>query len=423
MRLLQLDIRRKLYQAKRPTPKNDRDPWFKEMEEKLIAWRDASPNMDGGSGLDQVWFIGRYNTMIIFLFRPSPQVPKPSVRAAKLCYDACEYNIHMTRKQIEAKNVDLTWIFTQAIFMAINHVLWSISYEEVRRLHPREEVERNLRVALESIGLASERWPGVESALELYQNLIAACIRCYDRDGDIAVPIGSPPAEPPSYIDGLNGSRHTSPATVSSVSIKTPLEKPAVPHAFIAPYPPNLSKAPQHLPTSRPAPSTPSPPIVTSSPFQTPISNHSPSHSMTIPKQQLNSENMPFDPGSAFNPLPTNFGDTISWNPIFTMPSDTDMFAAPTISAMQGLTMNNSLRYDASMADVTGGGGGSLAPPGPHDYMGFPTSMFDRRGGRLSMVQHMELMQELQTQGMGQIENMIEQSSVMFGRPQQVPGT
>ena len=55
MRLLQLEIRRKLYQKKRPGPRDDQDPWFQQMEAKLIAWRDTSPEMDGGSGLNKVW--------------------------------------------------------------------------------------------------------------------------------------------------------------------------------------------------------------------------------------------------------------------------------------------------------------------------------------------------------------------------------
>jgi hypothetical protein len=55
MRLLQLEIRRKLYQKKRPQPQDDRDPWFQQMEAKLIAWRDSSPEMDAGSGLNKIW--------------------------------------------------------------------------------------------------------------------------------------------------------------------------------------------------------------------------------------------------------------------------------------------------------------------------------------------------------------------------------
>lgn len=59
MRLLQLEIRRTLYQVKRPTPKDHNDPWFKEMEEKLIAWRDVTPDTDAGSGLDKAWYVSR----------------------------------------------------------------------------------------------------------------------------------------------------------------------------------------------------------------------------------------------------------------------------------------------------------------------------------------------------------------------------
>jgi hypothetical protein len=55
MRMLQLEIRRKLYLNKRPEPKDDQDPWFAEMMGKMVAWRDTSPEMDGGSGLNKVW--------------------------------------------------------------------------------------------------------------------------------------------------------------------------------------------------------------------------------------------------------------------------------------------------------------------------------------------------------------------------------
>lgn len=55
MRLHQLEIRRKLYQKKRDTPKDDSDPWFHEMETKITTWRDASPETDVGTGLNKAW--------------------------------------------------------------------------------------------------------------------------------------------------------------------------------------------------------------------------------------------------------------------------------------------------------------------------------------------------------------------------------
>lgn len=55
MRLLQAEIRRKLYLKKRPEPKTDQDPWFLEMERKLNDWRYSSPKNDEGSGLSETW--------------------------------------------------------------------------------------------------------------------------------------------------------------------------------------------------------------------------------------------------------------------------------------------------------------------------------------------------------------------------------
>ena len=55
MRLLQLEIRKKLYCKKQPEPKDDSDPWFLSMEQKLEQWRDASPRDDGQTGVDKIW--------------------------------------------------------------------------------------------------------------------------------------------------------------------------------------------------------------------------------------------------------------------------------------------------------------------------------------------------------------------------------
>lgn len=222
MRMLQLEIRRKLYLRKRPTPADESDPWFQEMEEKLQVWRDASPNDDQGSGFSQTWFTGRYNTMITMLFRPSPQVPNPTSRSARLCYQACQYNIHMTRQQIAEKSVELTWIFTQTIFSCVNTILWALSYAEVRQMASREEVKKHLMVAIEAMQLASERWPGVTSAIYIYEGLIGACLHAYEREGDINIH-SSPFAAQDLMSDSDPRSRTQSPSL--------PNDSPAISHA------------------------------------------------------------------------------------------------------------------------------------------------------------------------------------------------
>ena len=57
MRLLQAEIRKKLYLKKKPEPNSDHDPWFQEMMAKLNHWRNSAPQDDEGSGLSDKWYV------------------------------------------------------------------------------------------------------------------------------------------------------------------------------------------------------------------------------------------------------------------------------------------------------------------------------------------------------------------------------
>lgn len=410
LRILQLEIRRKLYQSKRPEPKNDQDPWFADIQARIERWRDTSPEVDGNSGLDKVWFIGRYNTMVCFLYRPSPQIPRPSARAAVLCYDACEYNIYMTRKQIETKSVDVTWIFTQAIFMAVNVMLWSLSYSEVRANHSRDEVERHLLVALESIELASERWPGVASALQLYHNLIGACMKIYDKDGDIPIAAASPSdsASVVSHtIDGVNRSRATSPATASTASVSTPSEatQPAFGHLPVNQKPQqsmfNFNSSQQGIPISKPgmtshaqaAPDHYSQQQAATRPFVDASSQH-------IANGNDNPNNIPsfgYPQPSQFTSLPATFADLSQWSPAFSMPNQEPF-------SMQNQPLTSPI-YNENYAANQG--------YAMTDYL-YPQWGQDYKGHGLNQEQHMQLMQDFEANETGKIEEMIQQSHQLF---------
>lgn len=144
------------------------------------------------------------------MHRPSPQIPEPSVSAAKTCYDAAVFNIAMHREQTITGSVDLTWIFTQSVFMVFNTILWTLSYPEIRKEHPINEVQGHLDMALEVIVYAAERWPGVQSALLLYKRLVAACLKAYNTEESFVV--HSPATHPtPSSFQGVM----TPPATSS----------------------------------------------------------------------------------------------------------------------------------------------------------------------------------------------------------------
>lgn len=326
--------------------------------------------------------------MVVFLYRPSPQVPRPSTRAAFKCYDACQYNILMHREQMRRGNVETTWIFVQSIFMAVNTILWTLSYEEVRKVHPRSEVQGYLDVGLESISLSAERWPGAASAHDLYVNLIEAVMKIFEKDGDVIISLESQTVSPESLrprsapiaplpesnetISPLMGPASLSTApfgyiqpddykhpnqTVSSVGI-APVTPPGM--QPVMPPPPTTAPAPTSVPTSSPSntpakprrhahsgqlsdslllpsfnlPPTPGSPVSSYKPGSSRTPSQSPSsydnlHYFHAPPLQQ-PQPLTYDPSSPYNQLPTTFPELRNWSPNFVLPNVSPNFLSPT---------------------------------------------------------------------------------------------
>ncbi|CAK7262918.1 hypothetical protein SEPCBS57363_000301 [Sporothrix epigloea] len=177
MRMCQAEIRRVLYEKKRSEPQHENHPWFAQMETKMQQWLDSAPLQPAWC---KSWFTGRYHTMIVALYRPSPQLSKPSPAAALRCYESSAHNTNLGGRQVRNNTIDITWVFLLTIFMSLNTILWSVSYPEVREQHPREETEELINTSLDVIDQCSERWPGASAASQLYSIFARACLQSYD---------------------------------------------------------------------------------------------------------------------------------------------------------------------------------------------------------------------------------------------------
>ncbi|KAK6227531.1 fungal specific transcription factor [Colletotrichum tabaci] len=199
MRMEQAEIRRVLYEKKRDEPRDETHPWFAKMESDIQHWIDSSPQNPAWC---RPWFTGRYHQMRIFLYRPSPQVPKPSPRAAAICFEGASYIINLSKQQMEKAAVDITWVFLLNLYMSLNTLLWTISYPEIRQAHPREEVEELGDQTLDILEQCTERWPGTAQAVQLYSIFAKACLQSYEaRDTPVLQP-SSTFTTPPSLFDG-----------------------------------------------------------------------------------------------------------------------------------------------------------------------------------------------------------------------------
>lgn len=173
--------------------------------------------------------------MILFTYRPSPQIPQPSPEVTLRCYDSSVKAIQLQKKMYDEKSIDYTWVYIHQISNATLTLIWSLYSEDVRKLHPKEEFERNLDISLTLLTALAERWPGTEAAGDLFARLGQAALQSYSGDGEKNHPkppsaagshsnAGSPP---PSLSTSLSTpNRHSPPYTYDNSSIEESTPSP-----------------------------------------------------------------------------------------------------------------------------------------------------------------------------------------------------
>ncbi|PHH64507.1 hypothetical protein CDD81_4286 [Ophiocordyceps australis] len=238
-RHLQAELRRVLYEKKRPEPRSDAHPWYAKFEHKLKQWLDEAPD---SLQWFRAWFAASYHQMRIVLYRPSPQVPQPSARAAGICFDSAAFVLNQARKQLESGNASITWIFLLMLNTALNALLWATSFAEVRQAHRRDEVEELVNMSLLCLDRCAERWPGTAKTSELYAIISKACLQSYDaRPCNPVFSFASPPStsEPQSSPDAASTMPHVHPPHFGFVFDSPPesMNAFAFDAAFAPPHP------------------------------------------------------------------------------------------------------------------------------------------------------------------------------------------
>lgn len=330
--------------------------------------------------------------MTVFLYRPSPQIPKPTSRAAIICFDACATNIRMHDNQMDNPQFDITWIFLQTLFMAVNTLLWTVSYQEVRNLHPKEELEELLDLGIGVMVRCTDRWPGSRSAAQLYEKLGRACFRSYS--------VSHPPssvsaASPGSLTDAASPNSDQSGSTPASIthSQQSPDPPPIFSYVFDQ-APDNFAATDYH--NTHPPPALPI--FRSNSIFVNP------------PATRMDRRFSYFPPD--FTQLP---GFTNAWEPLQPAP---DSAAASLLPQQQPppipLPMSSSAAPMPNIGSVATGMADMsyFMPPvysfGPHMYANEPN--YPQVGGRadsLSHAQQLELMQSLEKDGLNNIDSFL----------------
>ena len=345
--------------------------------------------------------------MIVMLLRPSPQVPKPSARSAVRCFDASAVNIKSQSKQMTTGTVDITWIFLLTVFQALNTILWSVSYPEIRSAHGREELEELIEMSLDTIKKCRERWPGTAAALELYVKLAKACLRSYDTGG--SHPSSSLSANSPSSLTDTNSpsaSEHSSATTAHS---QTSFHSPAPQFSYVFDQPGEQI----HYDFSTVQAGPPPPPSFRSnSIFVGPSSMQTDRRFSYFPPDFTQTQSLPN------TWIPNNMPPPMHHHPHLPGPSH---MHAPPLPPQQGMHHHHHQQQhhphhqqQPMIADQS-----YFAQSAPYSF-GNSTTFGDinydthMRQGSLSQEQQIELMQSLETDGLNEIDNFMNLSAAGY---------
>ena len=274
---------------------------------------------------------------------------------------------------METALVDITWIFLLAVFMAVNTILWTISYPEVRALHDKEELEEHVGIALDIIVKCRERWPGTAAASHLYSKLAQACLRSYDMNESSHSPSSPSLTDTNSPSASEHSSATTSSMTHSQKAYRSPPQFGSV-----------FDQMPEQIPAFDYGNSIPppQPSFRSNSIFVNPSSMQSDRRFSYFPPDFIQPQNLPND-----------------WNTIASAASQSHMSAS-----VATIPMNNNTTDDPTYF---------MQPIpysfGPHMYAeNFDTEM---RQGSLSQQQQIELMQSLETEGLAEMDTFMNLSA------------
>jgi hypothetical protein len=288
--------------------------------------------------------------------------------------------------QMDNPSVDITWVFLQALFMAVNTILWSISYPDVRALHPKEEVEEIVEVAISLISRCRERWPGSAAAAQLYSKLSKACLKSYTISDSVHSSSSLSANSPASFTDPASPiSEHSSATTGSLAYPQKPIDPPPAFSYVFDQAPDSFAANEYHNKMSPPQPSFRSGSIFVN-PASRPTDRRFSYFPPEVSQHLVPSPPLPQNPWAAMTISPPNL-------PLHVTTSN------PMINFNEPSYFINS-QYDF----------------GPQFYADTNFDMPDRQGS-LSFAQQRELLENLEMDGLSGIDSYLNMEPAQYYNP------
>ena len=123
----------------------------------------------------------KYHSCLMLLYRPSPQIPRPSQDAVRKCFDSAMEIIRISADLNRFKNMDCTWVAAHSIFIAAIAILYCLWTSPIVMMSaPRETCFERVKKAQQLLESLGSTWSVAHNASEKLERLIPVAMDGFD---------------------------------------------------------------------------------------------------------------------------------------------------------------------------------------------------------------------------------------------------
>ncbi|CEL11195.1 hypothetical protein ASPCAL14298 [Aspergillus calidoustus] len=148
----------------------------------------------------------KYHQCIMLLYRPSPQIPHPSLPAIQACFNSAMQIIKICAELHRFSNLECSWLTAHSIFVAAITVLYCLwTYPAVCGLRPMTECLARTETALRILSFLGQWWSVAQEPCQKLSRLIALTREGPHSLMERADPMGNPSQGAAAEVQGVDG--------------------------------------------------------------------------------------------------------------------------------------------------------------------------------------------------------------------------
>ncbi|KAI6081670.1 fungal-specific transcription factor domain-containing protein [Hypoxylon rubiginosum] len=156
--------------------------WFRDVQPRLCAWKDAIPDISRTDPdsiySQQCWWDARWLNAILLLHRPNPLVPNPTSESLQTCFDTACQLIQANKTLQRDGRICVIWQCVHGLFLAgltMIYCLWESP--EVRDKARILDIMTAAQDCASTLTALVERFPDASGCRDAFESLSAATLR------------------------------------------------------------------------------------------------------------------------------------------------------------------------------------------------------------------------------------------------------